>query len=97
MTFRDDRIEDLRLGIIAANMHAQGLKFGPDFSTLDDMPGIDKGLTIDQNAVWDEYDSDSKPFPGHWDTDSRLCLQAAAPRPVTVLAAIIDTTTTERA
>ena len=27
-------------------------------------------------------------FPGNWSTDSRICLKAAAPRNVTILAAI---------
>jgi hypothetical protein len=95
-TALNQRKRVVRVGFVLVNAHAQGLKYGPDFSTLDDMPMIDGGLTIDQNTVWPEYDSDTKPFAAKWGTDARLCLQASAPRPVTLLGAIIDVDTRER-
>lgn len=84
------------IGFILANAHARGIQFGKDFDNLRDLPGIDKGISIDQDFIWTDYDSDMKPFPGNWDTDSRICLYAKAPRPVTVLAAVIDLETRER-
>ena len=36
---------------------------------------------------------DMMSFPGEWNTDSRLCLKAAAPRPCTVLAAVVGVET----
>jgi hypothetical protein len=33
-------------------------------------------------------------FPGTWTTDARVCLQAQAPRPATVVAVTIDMTQT---
>lgn len=81
------------LGLILANTHYQGVKYGPDFTTLDDLPLIESGEETANDTVWDSYDSDSFTFPGEWDTDSRLCLQASAPRPATVLCAIVGMST----
>jgi hypothetical protein len=84
-----------RLGLILANCHAQGIEFGPDFSNLDSLPQIEDGAQVDQNSVWQEYDKDSVTFPGTWNTDSRVCLQAASPRPVTVLGIVVGLETRE--
>lgn len=84
------------LGLIMANVHAQGLKYGQDFDTLDDMPMMESGVEVDENYVWDEYDNMALEFPGDWSADSRICLQAAAPRPCTVLAAVISVRTSDR-
>lgn len=78
-----------QVGVIARNMHYQGLKFGPDFSTLDSLPLIHEEATTAANTIHAEFDTDMIEFPGEWSTDSRLCLQAAAPRPCTLLAAVI--------
>jgi hypothetical protein len=79
-----------KLGLLLAYTHPKGLEFGPDFDTMDPMPDIEDGTSVDTDAVWDDYDQDMIEFPGRWDTDNRLCLKAAAPRPVTVLAAVIN-------
>lgn len=76
------------LGLILADTHARGLRFGADFDHLDDMPGIESGATV--SGVREDYDEEPIQFPGTWTTDSRLCLQAQAPRPCTVIAATID-------
>ena len=76
------------IGLILADYHAKGIKFGPAFDYLDDLPGIERGIT--QSGITTTYDEQEFEFPGQWDTDLRLCLQAQAPRPVTVLAATID-------
>ena len=81
------------LGFIATNMHPQGVKYGPDFDTLDDMPGTEAAGDVDQDTVWDSYDYETFTFGGYWDTDSRLCLEANAPKPVTLLAAILNVET----
>jgi len=79
-----------KIGLILADTHAQGLLFGPDYDTLDDMPMVEDGADVDQDTVWGEYDQDMIEFPGDWDTDNRLCLVAHSPRPCTVLAAVIN-------
>jgi hypothetical protein len=79
------RIE--HLGLILSNTHAQGLRYGPDFDSLDDLPMVEEYALVDQDSIWEAYDKDSVEFPGEWSTDSRICLEAAAPRPCTVLMA----------
>ena len=78
------------LGLILCDTHPQGLEHGPSFSRLEPMPETDRHSEIDLDAVWDEYDSEPLWFRGEWDTDSRVCLVANAPRACTVLAAVID-------
>lgn len=78
------------LGLIMADVHPKGLQFGADFDHLDDMPGLEEGYAIDGNTMRTAYDEDPIMFPGVWSPDARLCLQAAAPRPVTVLSAVLE-------
>lgn len=78
------------LGLIMTNTHYKGLKFGKDFSNLDDLPSYEDGYTVAADTVHTDYDTDTIVFPGTWTTDARLCLQAKAPRPATVLAAIAE-------
>ena len=82
-----------RLGFVLANTHALGIKYGPDFDTLDDLPLMEEGLEVGADTIHAHYDFDLMEFAGDWTTDSRLCLEARAPRPCTVLAAIVDITT----
>lgn len=79
-----------RLGVIAMNMHPRGLRFGPTFDLMDDLPATEQYADVDPNAIWATYDEETFPFPGEWDTDARLCLEASAPRPVKLLAAIVQ-------
>jgi hypothetical protein len=65
------------------------LFFGPDFDTLDPLPPVVGGKEVG-NAVWETYDKDVFTFPGYYDTDSRICLEARAPKPCTILAAVIN-------
>lgn len=78
------------LGLIMSWVHAHGLQYGPDFDNLNDLPSIEAGTSVGANAVRTTYDEQEFEFPGIWLTDLRLCLQAKAPRPVTVLAAVPD-------
>ena len=78
------------LGLLLADTHYQGLKYGPSFDELDDLPLTENDLETPADTVWDCYDEDHIEFPGDWDTDSRICLRAAAPRPCTVMAAMIS-------
>ena len=78
------------LGLILGNTHAQGLQYGPSFDVLDDMPMYEDGGLIDADSVWESYDKDMIEFPGEWSTDNRICLKATAPRPCTVLAAVLS-------
>lgn len=84
------------LGVIMRNSHYQGLQYGRDFDNLDNLPLVQSGATIADDTVHTDFDEESFSFAGSWDTDSRLCLQAASPRPCTLLAAIIGVDTSGR-
>jgi hypothetical protein len=85
-----------QLGVLLADTYAQGLKYGPDFDNLDDMPAREDGADVDDDQMWTAYDEEAFAFPGTWDTDSRVCLRATAPRPCTLLALVIDWNTNEK-
>lgn len=77
------------LGLILADTHRRGVRFGPSFDYLDDMPQIENGTTVTQEVEAD-YDENLIEFPGTWTTDMRVCVVGAAPRPATVMAITID-------
>jgi len=52
---------------------------------------IRNGAPVDVNEVLDDAEDGAIPFPGDWMTDSRICLEARAPRPCTVSAFVADT------
>lgn len=82
------------LGLILADVHAKGVKFGQSLteSEMDELPEIssDTGGTVDADTVHTDYTTGKLPFPGRWSKDARLCLLAKAPRPATVLAALAE-------
>ncbi len=77
------------LGFIMAYVHSKGVRYGPDFTNLDDLPSTVNGVDLGQ-VILTDYDESPSSFGGSWSTDSRLCMQAQAPRPCTILAATID-------
>lgn len=74
---------------ILKNTHAQGLKYGPTFDELDDMPLVEDGAEVDQDKIWDTYEKISIEFDSDYEEDPRICLLAAAPCPCTVLGMVI--------
>jgi len=77
------------IAFILADVHNLRLFFGRDFSNIDPLPSIlDEGAEVDADEVFSEFDQASMPFPGLWDSDSRFCLRAKAPRPVTIMAVV---------
>lgn len=81
------------LGLILADTHAKGLRYGPDEDNLDPMPDIEDAAEVDGDTIHESYDREMIEFDGEWDTDSRIVLKAQAPRPCTVLAATVKMTT----
>ncbi len=77
------------VGLVLQNTHCQGLRFGQDFDHLYDLPLIERGTLVGGDVIHTTYSEDSIPLNGKWDTDTRLCLEAASPRAATVLAAVI--------
>ena len=84
------------LGVILKNTYYQGLKYGRDFDNLDDLPLLKDEAEVTADTTHATYDQEAFEFDGVWDTDSRLCLQAGAPNPCTILAAIIPIETNEK-
>jgi hypothetical protein len=85
-----------QLGLVLYNTHHQGLQYGPSFDALSDLPGIEDGTAVADDTVHATYDQESFEFDGEWDTDSRICLQAQAPLPVTILAAVATVETHDK-
>lgn len=77
------------IGFILADTHRQGIRFGPSFDVLDNMPMIEDGTLVTQEVSAD-YDQNYIEFPGTWTTDLRICIVAQAPRPATVSAVTFD-------
>lgn len=77
------------LGLVLFNTHCQGLQYGKNFSSMQDLPSVVNGAPVAANTIFAQYDHEMFSFPGDWDTDSRLCLQAQAPLPCTLLAAVV--------
>ena len=78
------------VGLLLANTHAQGLRYGQDFDHLDALPLVERGTVVGEDVIHAGYEEDSVEVNGTWDTDARLCLEAESPRPCTVLACLVD-------
>lgn len=78
-----------QLGFVLADTYYQSLRFGPSFDVMDDMPLSENSQDIPNAVVRGTYDEELIEFPGEWSGDSRICIEAESPRPVTVLAAIL--------
>lgn len=78
-----------QLGFVLADAYYQSLTFGPNFDTMDDMPLSENSQDIPANVMQESYDEELIEFPGEWNGDARLCIQAESPRPVTILAAVL--------
>lgn len=80
-----------QLGLILKNTHSQGLQFGNSFDEMDDLAQADMDEipgsgNPDVDQVFEDYDQEMGAFDDYWQTDTRVCLKAAAPRPCNVLA-----------
>lgn len=84
------------LGVILRYTHHRGLQYGPDFSNLSPLPEMSAGKAIAEDTVHTSFDQEPFEFEGTWDSDSRLCLQAQAPRPCALLAAIMSVETHDK-
>lgn len=85
-----------KIGFIGENLHYQGLQYGPDFTTMYDLPGVEGGTDVPEDFIWTEYHEEMMPFGGEWDSDARICLQGQSPKPATLLAAIAEFQSVER-
>jgi hypothetical protein len=85
-----------QVGFILSNTHKFGVRYGPDFSTLDDLPLSEGWSTVAENKIWETYDEDTFEFNGSYTTDSRVCFQSQAPLPCTLMALVISMQTNEK-
>jgi hypothetical protein len=85
------------IGLTLLNTHYQGLQYGRSLTDegLDSLPLVQDGADVAPHTVFSSLDMDMTTLPGEWDTDSRLCLKASAPRPCMVQAVTIQVTTNE--
>ena len=78
------------IGLLLADTHKKGIRYGMDFNNMDELPDVEDEQEVAANHVWPDYDKGLMEFEGEWNTDSRLCLEAHAPRPCTVLGCVIS-------
>ena len=82
------------VSVVLYNTHYQGLKYGKSLATADlqALPLVEKGKVIPADTIHSQLSTTPFTFPGEFTSDARLALQAASPRPCTVLAAILGMT-----
>ena len=78
------------LGLVLMDTHSKGVAFGQDFDYLEDLPDNELEDAVLANSVWTDYDFDASAVNGTYTNDARLCLEANAPRPCTVVACVVD-------
>jgi hypothetical protein len=79
-----------QVGLLLNKTHHKGLYFGTDFDVMDGLPAVEENATVAADTIYEDYDQDMTTMPRTWDTDTRLCLLAKAPRPCTVTGVVIE-------
>jgi hypothetical protein len=89
------------IGFVLHNTHCQGLRYGAvklnpvrnggtsfldTLAPIDDLPLVEQGMEVPANTIWADYDFPRMEWSGDTDTDCRIYLEAASPRPATVVA-----------
>lgn len=84
------------VGLVLSDYNQRGVRVGPDFTTLDDLPMIEEGVpvTLDSTLI-DSFDGDMFPFPGEWDTDARVCVEVQPGYSATLHGLVIEVETNE--
>lgn len=88
------RIE--KIGLILVDTHNQGLQYGQDIGNLEPMLEVIGAVETPADTVWRDFDQPMVGLPGSWDTDARLHLVAAAPRPAAVAGVVVSVQTNEK-
>jgi len=86
------------IGVIMNNTHSKGLLYNSSFDGLDQLPNVNPvtGSITPYDTIFSEIDTPMFNFGGSWNTDSRVCLVAQAPRPCTLLSIEIAITTNDK-
>lgn len=77
------------IALILQNTHNRGLKFGRDYDNMDDIPRVIEAAEVDADDIHSSITIPAVNFPGETSAKARLHLEANAPRPATVMAAIL--------
>lgn len=77
------------VGFVLENTHHKGLRYGADFTTMYDLPQTVRGTTVVDDTVHSTFEEPMSGFDFRSDPNARLCLRASAPKPCTVVAAMI--------
>lgn len=81
------RIVDAYLAL--RDVHKQGLEYGTDAAHLDNLPLIEEETAVAADTVHAVYDTEPLLVNGSFSSDTRLILKATAPRPCTVMCAVL--------
>lgn len=74
------------VGLVLHKTHYKGVRHSAiGFDHLDNMPEVKDGTTVAADTVYDHHDEPMVPTNGEWNADSRLYIEAMAPRPCTIL------------
>lgn len=84
------------VGVILGSTHKRGISMGGDYDHLLPLKERYKEQLVPEGYVFPEYDDVSMEVEGSWDTDSRLCLQAQAPRPAWLMACVLSMSTNDK-
>jgi hypothetical protein len=84
-----------QIGLLLSNTHHLGLQYGRSTSALDNLPQVIDGSTVSADTVHSFLSEQGVTFPGENSADTRLHLKAVAPRPVTIMAAVLELDTTD--
>jgi len=80
---RRKRVENI--GLILYNTHHQGLRIGDSYSFLRALPTIIDNKPVATDTIHATLDYEPTSYNTKWSTDSRICLEATAPKPATIL------------
>jgi len=79
-----------QIGLHLENTHNQGLKFGRSYSSMDNLPLVIEGATVAADDIHSDLILPGVTFAGNTQANARLFLEANAPRPCTVKAAVLS-------
>ena len=83
------------IGLLLSNTHHRGLEYGRDFTNMDTLPQVIDGSTVADDTIHSFLSEPEVTFPGVTNANNRLYLKATAPRPATIMAAVLELDTTE--
>lgn len=78
------------LGVILKDTLKTAIKYGGSFDDMYPLQDMEGYAVSSDSTIYDHYDAEAMEFVGNYDTDSRIYLEAKAPRPCTVLACIAE-------